>query len=141
MVEFPVIYSRFTLVIYFIYVSIHMSIPISQFISSFQPLYLYIHFQCQCLYFYFANNSIPIVFLDSFNILFNFDLSEDAEYISLCYTVGPSSLFFYTWQSVSMSFFLEGVFWKAEVWQILLFCFLVSIVWFTLWNSLLCQGC
>ena len=32
--EFPVLYSRFFLVIYFIYSSAHMSIPMSEFIPS-----------------------------------------------------------------------------------------------------------
>ena len=41
-VEFPVIYSRFSLVIYFIHCSVYMSIPISQFIHFF-PFPLGIH--------------------------------------------------------------------------------------------------
>ena len=33
-VEFPMLYSRFSLVIYFIHISVYMSIPISQFIPT-----------------------------------------------------------------------------------------------------------
>ena len=59
-VEFPVPYSRFSLVIYAIRSSLWMSIPISQFIppSPFPPWYLYIFSLYLCLYFCFANRFI-----------------------------------------------------------------------------------
>ena len=41
-VEFPVLYSRFSLLIYFIHISVYMLIPISQFIPpNFSPLCLF----------------------------------------------------------------------------------------------------
>ena len=67
--EFPVLYSRFSLVIYFIHSinSAYMSIPISQFIPTppFLPWNPYIHSLCLSLYFCFANKFICIVLLDS----------------------------------------------------------------------------
>ena len=38
-VEFPVLYSRFLLVIYFIHISVYTSIPISQFIAHPHPAF------------------------------------------------------------------------------------------------------
>ena len=39
-VEFPVLYSRFSLVIYFIHITVYMSIPISLFIPPPRPPHL-----------------------------------------------------------------------------------------------------
>ena len=67
-VEFPVLPSRFSLVIYFIHNSVYTSIPISQFILPPLPFplwYLYICSLCLCLYFCFANKFINFIFLDS----------------------------------------------------------------------------
>ena len=66
-VEFPVLYSRFLLVIYFIHISVYMSIPISQFIPppTFPPWCPYVCSLHLCLYFCLANRFICTVFLDS----------------------------------------------------------------------------
>ena len=62
-VGFPVLYSRFSLVIHFI----SMSMSISQFIPPihFPPWCPYICSLCLCLYFWFANKFICTIFLDS----------------------------------------------------------------------------
>ena len=66
LVEFPVLYSRFSLVIYFIYNSGYMSIPISQItpplFPPWCPCVCSLHL---CLYFCFAISFICIFFLDS----------------------------------------------------------------------------
>ena len=66
-VEFPVLHSRFSLVIYFI-PSINsecMSIPISQFMPPlFFPLDSHIFILYVCLHFCFANRIIYNIFLD-----------------------------------------------------------------------------
>ena len=65
-VEFPVLYSRFSLVIYFIPICVYMSIPISWFISpSLPPWHPYIFSLYLYLYFYFANEINYTIFLDS----------------------------------------------------------------------------
>ena len=69
---FIFLYSRFFLVIYFIYISVYMSIPISQFIPppphptpAFPPWYPYVCSLHLCLYFCLANWFIYTIFLDS----------------------------------------------------------------------------
>ena len=63
--EFPVLYGRFSLLIYFIHGSVYTSVPISQFIPPLFPSwYPYIFSLRFYLYFCFANNFIHIVFLD-----------------------------------------------------------------------------
>ena len=66
--EFPVLYSMFSLVIYFIHISVYMSIPISQFIPL-SPLFLpWCPYVCSlhlCLYFCLVNRFICTIFLDS----------------------------------------------------------------------------
>ena len=65
-IEFPVLYSRFSVVSCFIHSSVYMSIPISQFIPpSFPPWYPYICSLRLCFCFCFANKFICIIFLDS----------------------------------------------------------------------------
>ena len=65
-VEFPELYHGFSLVIYFIHSisCVNMSIPISQFLASlsFPPWYPYVCSLRLCLYFYFANKIIYIIF-------------------------------------------------------------------------------
>ena len=65
-VEYPELYSRFSLVMYFIHSinSVHMSTPISQFITypQFSPWYPCICSLCLCLYFCFVNKIIFINF-------------------------------------------------------------------------------
>ena len=67
-VEFPVLFSRFSLVIYFIHSinSVYTSIPVSQFIppTTF-PLDQYVCFLHLHLYFCFANKIIYAIFVDS----------------------------------------------------------------------------
>ena len=67
------LYSRFSLVIYFIHSSAYMSIPISQFITppSFPPRCPYVCSLPLCLYFCFANRFICTIFLDSTKISAN----------------------------------------------------------------------
>ena len=62
-VEFPVLYRRFLLVIFFFINSVNVSIPISQLIPSSLPLL--VCSLCLCLYFCFANKIIYNIFLDS----------------------------------------------------------------------------
>ena len=59
-----VLYSRFSLVIYFIHSSVYMSIPISQFIpsASFLPLCPIACSLSLCLYFCFGNRFVCIIF-------------------------------------------------------------------------------
>jgi len=65
-IEFPLLYSRFSLVIYFIHSRVYMPIPTSQFIPPpFPTLYPYICFPYICLYFFFVNKFIWDIFLDS----------------------------------------------------------------------------
>ena len=68
-VEFPALYCRFSLIIYFMYSinSFYRSIPISQFLvaSSFPLWYPYICSLYLCLYFYFADKIIYTIFIDS----------------------------------------------------------------------------
>ena len=66
-VEFPVLYSRFSLVIYFIHTRVYISIPISQFIPPlpFPRWCPHIYSLHLCLYFCFANRFICTIFLDS----------------------------------------------------------------------------
>ena len=66
------LYSRFLLVIYFIHISVYMSIPISQFITTppphpatFPPWCPYVCSLHLCLYFCPANRFICTIFLDS----------------------------------------------------------------------------
>ena len=60
-IEFPVLYSRFSLVICFIYSSVYMSIPIHS-THPFPLWYPYICSLCLCLYFYFANKFSSVQF-------------------------------------------------------------------------------
>ena len=63
--EFIFLYSRFLLVIYFIHVSVYMSIPISQFIPplpAFPPWCPYICSLHLCLYFCLANRFICTIY-------------------------------------------------------------------------------
>ena len=63
-VEFPVLYSRFSLVIYFIHSSVYMSIPISKFIPP--PFLSLVSRICslRLSLFLLANKFICIIFLD-----------------------------------------------------------------------------
>ena len=65
-VEFLVLYSRFSLVIYFTHSSVCLSTPISQFIltPTFSPWCPYICSLCMCLYFCFAKWCFWIVALE-----------------------------------------------------------------------------
>jgi len=66
LIEFPVLYSRFSLVIYFLYNSVHMLIPISQITPPlFPPWFPCVCSLHLCLYFCFAISFICIFFLDS----------------------------------------------------------------------------
>ena len=58
--QFPVLYSRFSLVIYCIHSinSVYMSISISQFIPPLPPWYPYVCSLCLCLYFCFVHKMI-----------------------------------------------------------------------------------
>ena len=63
-------YNLFLLVIYFIHISVYMSIPISQFIPpptrpAFPPWYPFVYSLHLCLYFCLENGFICIIFLDS----------------------------------------------------------------------------
>ena len=67
-----VLYSRFLLVIYFIHISVYMSIPISQFIppppptpAAFPPWCPYVCSLHLCLYFCLASRFICTIFLGS----------------------------------------------------------------------------
>ena len=69
---FILLYSRFLLVLYFIHISVYMSIPISQFIPStttppttFPPWCPYVCSLHPCLYFCPANRFICTIFPDS----------------------------------------------------------------------------
>ena len=66
-VEFPVLYIRFSLVIYFIHISVYMSVTISQFfpLPPFPAWCPYISSLHLCLYFCLANWFICTFFLDS----------------------------------------------------------------------------
>ena len=68
--EFPVLYSRFSLIIYFVHSSsVHMWIESP---NSALPLwYPYVCSPCLCLYFCFADRFICTVFLDSTYIYIN----------------------------------------------------------------------
>ena len=74
------VYSSFSLVIYFIHSSVHMSISISQFIPSPPPWFPYICSLHLSLYFCFAKKFICIIFLDStcywYYMIFCFSLSD-----------------------------------------------------------------
>ena len=67
-VEFPVLYSTFSLVISFIHSinTAYVSIPIPQFTPPppLPPWHLHICFLCLCLYFCFANKIIFTIFLN-----------------------------------------------------------------------------
>ena len=64
-VEFPVLYIMFSLVIYFIHISVYMSITITQFIPPpsppWCPYFCSVHL---CLYFCLANRFICTIFLN-----------------------------------------------------------------------------
>jgi len=94
-VEFPVLPSRFSLVIYFIHNSVYTSIPISQFILPPLPFpvwYLYICSLCLCLYFCFANKFINFIFLDSTYVAILYDIcfSLSKLFHSVWWFLGPS---------------------------------------------------
>ena len=63
-VEFPVLYSRFSLVIYFMHSSEYVSVPISQSIPPLLPS-LFPSISFLFLYFCFTNKFIYAIFLDS----------------------------------------------------------------------------
>ena len=65
--EFPVLYSRFSLVSPFIHSvnGVYVSTPTLQFAPtpSFPPWFPYVYSLCLCVYFFFANKTICIIFL------------------------------------------------------------------------------
>ena len=63
--EFPVLYSRFSLVIY----SVYMLIPVSQFIPPLIPTLVSICLSSTSVYFCFANKDIYTIFLNSIYII------------------------------------------------------------------------
>ena len=63
--EFPVLYSRFSLVIY----SMYMLIPVSQFIPPLIPTLVSIYLFSTSVYFCFANKDIYTIFLNSIYII------------------------------------------------------------------------
>ena len=74
-VEFPVLYSRFLLVICFIHISVHMSIPISQFIPPQPPLSpLGVH--TFSIHFYFSRYlHLPGTFIPPYSSVFPYGIT------------------------------------------------------------------
>ena len=68
-VEFPVLHSRFSLVIYFIHSSVCMSIPVSHHPTlPFPPWFPRVCSLHLCLYVWFANRSICTIYCDIFRV-------------------------------------------------------------------------
>ena len=103
--------SRFLLVIYFIHISVHMSIPISQFITppphpptTFPPWCPYVCSLHLCLYFCLANQFICIVFLDStYELIYG-----------ICFSL--SDLLHSVWQSLDPSTSLQMTQIRSFLW-------------------------
>ena len=95
-VEFPVLYSRFSLVIYFIHSinSVYMSTPVSQFIPPpLPPWYPYICSLCLCLYFCFVNKIVYTNFFrfDIYELIYDICFSLSDLLHSVWPSLGPST--------------------------------------------------
>ena len=83
-IEFPVLYSKFSLVIYVIHSEVYMSNPVSHFIPSPFPALMSIHL---CLYFSFSNRFTWTIFLGCTYMLNIWYLFFSFWLASLCMTV------------------------------------------------------